>query len=105
MNNRDFAYANLAAIEALLADTTYEDALTRMSLEGQRDKLRDEIALIEAMDRLAETCQKIAPHTHSPALLRAHISALEAERNALRKRVAELEAERDAAGDWRQLCL
>jgi hypothetical protein len=37
--------------------------------------------------------------------LLACISVLEAERDALRKRVAELEAERDAAGDWRKLCL
>jgi hypothetical protein len=105
MNDRDFAYANLATIEALLASSTYEDTLTRMSLEGQRDKLRNEITLIEATDRLAETCQKIAPPTYSPALLRARILALEVERDALRKRVAELEAERDAAGDWRRLCL
>ena len=45
---RDFVSANLAAVEALLAEMTDEDDLSAMSLEAHRDELRAELAKMEA---------------------------------------------------------
>lgn len=45
---RDFVAADLAAVEALLAQMTDEDVLTSLSLEARRDELRETLATLEA---------------------------------------------------------
>jgi hypothetical protein len=43
---RDHASADLSAIEGMIGGLTDEDVLTRMSLEGRRDELREQLAAI-----------------------------------------------------------
>ena len=45
---RDFVAADLAAVEALLAQMTDEDVLSTMSLEARRDELRQALASLAA---------------------------------------------------------
>jgi hypothetical protein len=49
---RDFALANLAAVNRLISGLTDKDVLTRLSLEVRRDELK------ETLERLDE-CQKV----------------------------------------------